>query len=136
MKRIAVQVTDEQKAELLLELLSALDFVQEVKIEETNGISNGTHKTRGFPTPAVSPQRPAMLNEQAAFDAMQDDLIEKYLGQYVAIFQGKVIDHDTDEIALVKRKMKSHPDDVVLIKQVRDTPDPVLYFRSPRFVQR
>lgn len=83
----------------------------------------------------VSPDRPAMLRERAAFLAMHSQLMESYEGQFVAFFQGQVIDHDVDALALVRRINDDRPDDVVLIKQVIEQPDRVLHVRSPRLVR-
>jgi hypothetical protein len=51
----------------------------------------------------VNPARPAMEREQAAFQAMLPQLLVQYEGQYVALHQGQVVDHDTDRAALVIR---------------------------------
>lgn len=75
----------------------------------------------------------AMRREEAAYRAMHAELYEKYAGQYVAVFQGKLVDVDPDEMALYFRIDERFPDDVVLMKQVREVPEPVLHFRSPRF---
>ncbi|MGB0388282.1 MAG: DUF5678 domain-containing protein [Ardenticatenaceae bacterium] len=83
----------------------------------------------------VSQDRPAMLREQAAFDAMQPDLLTKYLNQYVAVYQGQVVDHDKDESVLVERIDQQYPDQVVLLRQVLPHPPKPLYFRSPRLMR-
>jgi hypothetical protein len=49
------------------------------------------------------PNREAMRNEINAYHRMHASLVSTYLGQYVAVFEGKVVDHDTDPIALPKR---------------------------------
>ncbi|MEZ4663537.1 MAG: hypothetical protein R2911_38840 [Caldilineaceae bacterium] len=130
MKRIAVQVADEQKADLLVELLSALTFIEDIQVEESNGVTAQANAVRRFPTPAVSAQRPAMLREQAAFEAMQSELVAQYLDQYVAVFQGKVTDHDADKLALLARIDRDLPDEVVLIRKVTAHPRPPLKYHS------
>ncbi len=84
---------------------------------------------------SVDPRRPAMLQEQAAYKAMHPQLLEHYEGQYVAVFQGQVIDHDQDIGSLVQRVNRDLPEEVVLVKQVTAKSDRVLRFRSPRLVQ-
>jgi hypothetical protein len=76
----------------------------------------------------------AMDREVAAYEAMHTALWEKYPRQFVAIYEGQVIDYDTNEWQLLARLEESHPDDVVLVRQVKpELPDDII-FRSPRFV--
>ena len=84
---------------------------------------------------SIDPDRPAMLREQAAYRAMHSDLLEKYEGQFVAVYQGQVIDHDANDLALSERVRQRLPSGVVLICQVLPQPERVLYFRSPHLVR-
>lgn len=84
------------------------------------------------PTLYVHPDRAAMQNEKAAFLAMHARLADEYEGQYVAIYQGQLIDHDQDVLALAERIEHDYSGDVVLITKVVDQADRVLHFRSPR----
>ena len=59
-----------------------------------------------------------------------------YAGEYVAIHQKQLIDHDRDELALLRRLDAQYPNDIVLMKQVRPLPEPELRFRSFRKVRR
>lgn len=70
--------------------------------------------------------------EMKTFIAMYPMLKEKYFGQYVAIYQGKLIDHDTDRKALYLRIDEKYPDEFVWISPVEEEPIPTLVFRSPR----
>ena len=63
---------------------------------------------------------------------MHSELWEKYPHQYVAIFQGEVVDHDQDELALLKRRNEKYPDDIVLIRQVLQEPERTIVICSPR----
>jgi hypothetical protein len=76
-----------------------------------------------------------MAQEETAYQAMQSDLWTNYLGEFVAIYQGELVDHDSSELALLQRLNARYPNEVVLMKQVRSLPEPDLYFRSPRFVR-
>lgn len=71
--------------------------------------------------------------EKAAYISMHNELWQKYPGQQVAIHNGELVDHDTDGVALSKRVYQRYPDEFVLIRQVEQEPDRILYFRSPRF---
>jgi hypothetical protein len=82
----------------------------------------------------VSPERSVMEQERAAFQAMLPQLLTQFEGQYVALHQGQVVDHDADRAALVIRLDQTHPDAVVLVKRVTAEPERVLRMPSPRKV--
>lgn len=71
--------------------------------------------------------------EKKAYFALHKTLWRQYPGQHVAIYNGELIDHDMDGVALSKRVYKHYPDKFVLIRQVDQELDPILHFRSPRF---
>jgi predicted transcriptional regulator len=83
----------------------------------------------------VHPQRTQMQREEAAFDAMREALLATYPGQFVAIRNGQVVDHDAQELDLLQRVRMHHPDQLVLVREVTPTPPPPLQFRSPRLVR-
>lgn len=76
----------------------------------------------------------AMDREVAAYEALHAKLWAKYPDQFVAIYEGQVIDADVDEWQLLARLETSHPDDVVLVRQVKPELPGDIVFRSPRFV--
>jgi uncharacterized iron-regulated protein len=88
--------------------------------------------------PAVRNGRPSdaqvatMTQEEAAYQAMHAELVCSHLGDYVAIYQGQLVDHDADELHLLRRLDTAYPNKVVLMKQVRTTPQIELHHRSPR----
>lgn len=86
-------------------------------------------------TPAENPARDKMLQEIEAYKKMHPRLVKKHLGQFVAIHNGKLVDHDPDKEALFLRVKEKFPNQIVLQRQVLENPDPVLHFRSPRFQQ-
>lgn len=75
-----------------------------------------------------------MALETAAYEKMHADLMARYAGEYVAIYQGQLVDHDADELALLKRIDAKYPHEIVLLKQVRPLPEPELRSRSPRLL--
>lgn len=81
--------------------------------------------------------RDAMDKETEAYKKMHPQLWEEYPHQFVAIYQGKVIDHDKDFISLANRidQKYPYPEHMVLMREVELDPDPILYFRSPRLVR-
>jgi hypothetical protein len=82
----------------------------------------------------VNPARPAIEREQAAFQALLPQILVQNEGQYVALHQGQVVDHDADRAALVIRLDQTHPDSVVLVKRVTADPKRVLRVPSSRKV--
>lgn len=75
-----------------------------------------------------------IAQEAAAFKLMHADLLVRYPGQYVAVHQGQVIDHDNDQLALYERVEPQYPDVPILIRQVQPQVEVVYTVRSPRFV--
>ena len=73
--------------------------------------------------------------ERAAFMAMHSELLSKYNHQYVAIYNGQLIDHDDAFSALYSRVRAEYPDTFVLIRRVEAESEPVYHFRSPRWEQ-
>lgn len=130
MTQLAVQVSNIQKAALLIELLSAIDFVEAVTI-----MSDNNDREETAPRPYYSPQHEQMLQEEAAFDALLPELRTRYPNEFVAMAQQQVVDHDQDEITLVNRVYTRYPDALILIRPVLEQMEPPLVFRSPRFTR-
>jgi hypothetical protein len=76
-----------------------------------------------------------MRREVAAFEALHATLWQQYPHQYVAIYQGAVLDHDVNELALVERLDEQYPGLVILVRQVLPDLPQTLRFRSPHFVR-
>jgi len=76
-------------------------------------------------------ERAKIHAETEAFWKMHPDLVKDYLGQYVAVHEGKVVDNGSDLGALHQRVRDCYGDTAILLAQV--TPQPVreLVFRSP-----
>lgn len=92
------------------------------------------HLPAGGPVDAPAAGDPD--REVAAFRAMHTQLREQYEGQYVAIHDGEVVDHDQDRLALYERIEKRYPDQFVLMRPVGPQPDREFHFRSPRLERR
>lgn len=85
---------------------------------------------------AVSIQQEERVGrEKQAYRALHANLWVQYPNHHVAIYQGKLVDHDQDGIALSRRIYARYPDEFVLIKQVEPQPERTLRFRSPRFIK-
>ena len=84
------------------------------------------------PTFFVAAEGDAMEQEIAAYAALHEELVREYVGRYVAIHQGKVVDYDDDRAALRRRLMVTHPDVIVLVRQVKAGLPTPIHIRSPR----
>ncbi len=73
--------------------------------------------------------------EAAAWYARPDAEREPYAGQYVAVFQGEVLDHDSDRLALAQRIRARYPEMPVLITAAEARAPREFQVRSPRLEQ-
>lgn len=85
-----------------------------------------------FPSYPAHPERATMHKEIAAYTRMHTELVQTYLGEYVAIYQGELVDHDADPVALHERITATYPDKIVLSRKVQREAEPILHMRSPR----
>jgi biotin synthase-related radical SAM superfamily protein len=72
--------------------------------------------------------------EKAAFLKMHVMLRQQYAGQHVAIYNGELIDHDEDGIALSQRIYARFPDKFVWITPIQEKPLPEFRSHSFRWV--
>lgn len=77
-------------------------------------------------------ERRAMRRELDAYIEMHSYLRAKYQGKFVAIYQGKLIDSDSDIVALTERVTQNYPAATPLITPVKDEPIETFTFYSPR----
>ena len=73
--------------------------------------------------------------EIKAFEQMHPDLKINYSGQFVAIYEGQVVDSASDFESLFLRVQSRFGDLPVLIRQVGKLPTEEWRFRSPRLEQ-
>ena len=78
----------------------------------------------------VNANREAMQRETAAYRRLHPSLITEFSGRYVAILDGKLVDHDADPVALLLRVREDYPGRTVLRRKVEPTPEVTLHFRS------
>lgn len=78
---------------------------------------------------------PHIEREKAAYLRLYPQLKAQYAGQYVAIYNGQLVDHDADYGALFERIDDRYPDTFVWLTRVGDEPMGTIRFRSPRFVE-
>ncbi len=54
-------------------------------------------------TPALPDQQTGFLAEVAAFEQLKAELLQKYQGQFVAIYQGQVVEVGHDELEVLRQ---------------------------------
>jgi hypothetical protein len=77
----------------------------------------------------------AVEREGAAYRRLHPELKQKFLGQYVAIYGGKLVDHDSDQVELYLRVKARYLGEFVWIAPVQEEPEEVYTTYSPRFVE-
>lgn len=116
-RRIA-QVNHQEVTALLIEALAESPILDEESYE------NGDHE-----------DDEAVDREMTAYVAMHPILWEQYPGQYVAVYEGRLIDHDTNDIALSQRINENYPDVFVWMCKVEAQPFRTLQMPSFRLVK-
>ena len=76
----------------------------------------------------------AVEREQRAYRSLHSHLWATYPNHYGAIFDGVLIDHDSDGAALSERIEQRYPEQFVLIRRVEQSAERTLYFRSPTII--
>lgn len=71
--------------------------------------------------------------EMEAYRTMHAELKQRFLGKYVAIHNGELVDHDADRRALSRRVRQKYGSVAVLITPVADEPEREFLMLSPRF---
>ena len=74
-----------------------------------------------------------MAREEKAFHELHPQLREKYPQEYVAIFEGQLVDHDPDLAQILKRTKQKCLDQFVWIAPVHESPLPEFRSRSFRW---
>ena len=97
--------------------------------DEPISASSAQHEVVSFP---VTINRATMEQNVAAYEAMHGELVKTHLGQYVAICNGKLVDHDPDPLALLARIRNDYPEQIVLRRKVEKTAKRELRIRHPK----
>lgn len=77
----------------------------------------------------------ALDNEKVAYMKLHAKLKSTHAGNYVAIYQGKLIDTDRELGAMVERVREQLPDQVVWMTQVKDEPIQTIVRRGNRLLR-
>lgn len=75
-----------------------------------------------------------MAREIEAYAAQHAQILEKYRGEYIAMYQGEIVDHDKGITELFERIDQRFPDETVLLKEVKEQIDEVINIPSFRIL--
>ena len=76
-------------------------------------------------------QRAKLNREILAYEALHPELKQKYLGQWVAMHNQALVDHDSDRVALYRRIRAKYGRTAVLLRRVTEQPHEELWLRTP-----
>ena len=77
-------------------------------------------------------QQEKLSKEIEAYKAMYNELWQKLPYQWVAIHNQALVAHDSDQVALHRRVRARYGRISILLRQVRETPNPEIWWRSFR----
>jgi hypothetical protein len=80
-------------------------------------------------------EQEAMQANVTAFLARRPELLKTYPNEYIAFYQGELVDHDIDFLTLHRRVRRQFGRQPVLLRQVNSVSERILTFRSPRFTR-
>lgn len=76
-----------------------------------------------------------IAQEQRHYEAQHAAILSQYRGHYIAMHEGKLVDHDLDRVAVSRRIRQKYGHTAILITQVREEPKLTITVRSPRLVR-
>jgi hypothetical protein len=85
-------------------------------------------------SPPQQTQEAQFAKEKQAFWAMQTALLQHYEGQYVAIYQGQVVDSDLDKVALALRVYHKYGYVPIYVHHVSRHQPRTRYIHSPHLL--
>lgn len=71
--------------------------------------------------------------EMEAYRTLHAELKQRFSGEYVAIHDGELVDHDADRRVLSRRVRQKYGNAAVLITPVEEKPEREFLILSPRF---
>ena len=103
--------------------------VKEIAAQEAKSVDEVLHEV--FRSYQRQRNREKLKKEIAAYEAMHPALKEKHLGEWVAVHEGQLVDHDSDRAALYARVRRAYGNLSVLIREVTEEPSRDLWLRTP-----
>lgn len=80
----------------------------------------------------VDPNRTVLNQNVESHKDFNAEFLMTHKGQFAAICEGKLVDHDPDPVSLLKRVRTHYPDRVVLRRKVETVQEQQLRIRHPR----
>ena len=75
-------------------------------------------------------RRSQLQQEIEAYKILHDRLVQHYLGEWVAVYKGQMVDHAVDGSALHQRIRQKYGHSAVLIRQVQTQAEPEIHWRT------
>lgn len=85
--------------------------------------------TRTFSPFPVNPGPSVMNQNVETYKELHAGLVMAHLGQFVAICDGRLVDHDPDPVSLLQRVRTRFPEKVALRRKVETVPEHQLQIR-------
>jgi len=105
------------------------DFLEKSAQQEAKSVNDVINEALAYYFEAKQEEK--INQEIEAYQAMHSELWEKLPYQWVAIHNQTLVDHDTDDVALYRRVRAQYGRISILIRQVRETPNPEIWIRTP-----
>lgn len=106
---------------------------QEV-IEEADLADKAASVLRPRPPTSLDDELEQIVDaEIVAYHRLHPTLLAEHAGEFVAVAEQKLVDHDVDKLALYRRIQARYPEQFVLVRRVEHVPEPELHVRSPRY---
>ncbi len=105
------------------------------RMAHTVGIDTSALVNNAIREHIIHLRREKLEAEINAFELMHEDLKAQYLGNFVAVYDGQVVDSDEEFEALFLRVREQLGPVPVLIRQVGNKPQTEFRFRSPKLEQ-
>jgi hypothetical protein len=115
-------------------LVSDTVLEQLQRVADTQGIAANELAEQAIRHFLREERRQLLQRESEAFCALHEQLLATHAGEFVAIYDGRLVDYDRDQESLLLRLDTNFPTVPVLIKQVLPDPQETYLIRSPRFV--
>ena len=107
---------------------------QEEVIEEADLADKAASVLRPRPPTSLDDELEQIVDaEIVAYHRLHPTLLAEHAGEFVAVAEQKLVDHDVDKLALYRRIQARYPEQFVLVRRVEHVPEPELHVRSPRY---
>ena len=115
-EQIVLTLPSDILADVKAEARMRMQAVEDVLISRISRQS----RQRSAPCFSIDPQQNEMMVQRDAYLQLHPELVKSYLGQYVAIHAGKLVDWDHNGEKLLQRIMANFPDDIVFQSRVEE----------------